>query len=249
MSCSSGEILDYGITPEPNQPRTQEIFPKRKFGQKNPQYRSFQSSWFDHLSWCKWLHWETNGNKAYYIICRNVHILKHLTSKNKESAFITDGFNNWKDATRAFEQHRKSTCHKEATNKWSIYLKGTNLKTQISRQLVSEKENARICLMKIFTSVEYLARQGMPLRGHQEDSGNFYQLLQLRANDSEELRYWLQKKKAYVSHEIQNDMLKIMSLQIQRAILRAVRTSVWYCVNADETVDASLTEQVIILIY
>ena len=176
-SCASGEILEYGITPEPNQPQSQEMFPKRMFGKKKPQFRSFQCSWFNNLLWSKWPHWEEKIDKAYCIICRNVHILNQLTSKNQESAFIIVGYNNWKDATRAFELHRKSTCHKEAIMKWDYYLKRTCVHTQICHQLVSEQEKARICLMKILTSVEYLARQGMPFRGHQEDSGNFYQLL------------------------------------------------------------------------
>ena len=158
-----------------------------------------------------WSKWQAQNDKANCIICRNIHIFNQLTSKNQENAFITVGYNNWKDATRAFEQHRKSTCHKEAIMKWDYYLKRTCVKTQICRQFVSEQETARICLMKILTSVEYLARQGMPLRGHQEDSGNFYQLLQLRSNDSDELRGWLKQKKAFITHEIQNEILKIMS--------------------------------------
>ena len=221
------------------------MFPKRMFGKKKPQFRSFQCSWFNNLLRSKWLHWEEKIDKAYCIICRNVHILNQLTSKNQESAFITVGYNNWKDATRAFELHRNSTCHKEAIMKWDYYLKRICVHTQICHQLVSEQEKARICLMKILTSVEYLARQGMPFRGHQEDSGNFYQLLQLRANDSDQLRGWLKQKKAFISHEIQNEMLKIMSQQIQREILKEVQTSVWYCISADEAIDSSLTEQVV----
>ena len=56
----------------------------------------------------------------------------------------------------------------------------------------------------------------------------------------------MQHKKAYTSHEIQDEILKIMSQQLQRAILKDINASTWYCVSADETIDASLTEQVII---
>ena len=244
--CSSSKSFDFGVVEEPHQPRSQVVFPKRKFGQKNPEYRSFQSSWFHNLLWSKWLHWESQIDKVYCIICRNVNSLNQFTSlKSKESAFITNGFNNWKDATRAFEQHRKSACHKEAIIKWNYHVKGTSVNTQLIYQLSSEQEKARICLLKLFTSVEYLARQAMPLRGHQEDSGNFHGLLQLRGNDSDELKDWLRRKKSFVSHEIQNEMLKIMSQQILRSILKEVYASTWFSISADETLDASLTEQVI----
>ena len=39
--------------------------------------------------------------------------------------------NTWKDAMRAFEQHRKSACHKEAIIKWNYHVKGTSVKTQL----------------------------------------------------------------------------------------------------------------------
>ena len=39
-------------------------------------------------------------------------------------------------------------------------------------------------------------------------------------------------------------MLKIMSSQIQRSILNDIQSSLWYSICADETVDASLCEQV-----
>ena len=67
--------------------------------------------------------------------------------------------------------------------------------------------------------------------------------MQLRANDFNDL---VAAKKAYTSHEIQDEMLKIMSHQIYRSILKHVYTSKWYSVSVDETVDASLTEQVYI---
>ena len=122
-------------------------------------------------------------------MCQNVHALKQLTlSKSKETAFISTGFNNWKDATRVFEQHRKSACHMEAVMKWNQHVKGTSINVQLQHHLVAQQEKARHCLMKVFTSVEYLARQGLPLRSHHEHDGNFSRLLQLKADDSEELR-------------------------------------------------------------
>ena len=43
---------------------------------------------------------------------------------------------------------------------------------------------------------------------------------------------------------MQNEMLKIMTHQILRSVFREVHASTWYSVIADETVDASLVEQV-----
>ena len=232
------------IRSHPYQPRSH-VFPKKRFGQAKPEYRSFKASWFDHRNWSNWLHWEAANERAYCIICRNVYALGQLTmSRNRETAFITTGFANWKDATRSFEQHRKSLCHKEALMKWSHHVQGMSVNTHLQQQLTDEREKARCCLEKLFTSIEYLARQALPLRGHTESSGNFFQLLQLRADDSPELKSWLSQRRAYTSHEVQNEMLQILSCQLQRSILNDVHSSLWYSISADETVDASLCEQV-----
>ena len=88
-----------------------------------------------------------------------MHILNQLTlSKCRENAFITVSFNNWKYATRSFEQHRKSACHREALMKWDYHTKGSGVSIQLQHQLASDQEKGRHCLIKLFTSVEYLPR-------------------------------------------------------------------------------------------
>jgi hypothetical protein len=65
---------------------------------------------------------------------------------------------------------------------------------QLSQQTDCAQRESRSCLSIIFTSIKYLARQGLPLRGHDDCSGNLQQLLKLRAQDSLELQQWLEKK-------------------------------------------------------
>ena len=64
---------------------------------------------------------------------------------------------------------------------WSHHVQGVSVNTHLQRQLIDEQEKARHCLKKLFTSIEYLARQALPMRGLIESSGNFFQL---RADDS-----------------------------------------------------------------
>ena len=65
-----------------------------------------------------WLHWNSGTEKAYCFVCPNVNLLNQLTFlKCAENAFISSGFNTWKNATKEFERHRKSACHQEAVLK------------------------------------------------------------------------------------------------------------------------------------
>ena len=150
----------------------------------------------------------------------------------------------WKNATKAFEKHRQSACHQEAVLKWHHHLKQTNIGAQLSDQIRNDQKRNRHCLEMLFTSVEYLARQALPFRGHTEERGNFHQLMVLRGNESAELKSWMACTRSYMSHEIQNEMLQIMGHQILRAIMKDVSSSNWFALIADEATDASLVEQV-----
>lgn len=77
-------------------------------------------------------------------------------------------------------------------------------------------------LLKILSSIRFLARQALPLRGHYTDSdGNLYQLLKLQGEDAE-LIEWLQRRvNKYTSPEIQNDLSKVMVMQVMRKYLKS----------------------------
>ena len=60
---SSISVVEVGD--KPNQPRLQ-TFPKRSFGIKSINYRSFQAAWYG--KW-KWLHYDQSLDKAYCRTC------------------------------------------------------------------------------------------------------------------------------------------------------------------------------------
>ena len=66
-----------------------------------------------------------------------------------------------------------------------------------------EKEVARDMLQIILSSVRFLARQGLALRGNNSDAeSNLLQLLKLRSEECPQLCTWLQRERLkYTSHE------------------------------------------------
>lgn len=65
----------------------------------------------------------------------------------------------------------------------------------LSRAHRAEKEQAREILRLILSSVCFLARQGLALRGSGSDaSANLLQLLRLRAEDHPGVLQWLEKE-------------------------------------------------------
>ena len=73
-----------------------------------------------------------------------------------------------------------------------------------------EMENDRKMLLVLLSTARYLARQNSAFRGHEEESSNFLQLLNLRCNDMPGLKDWLDKKSCR-SPQIQNEMIRTLA--------------------------------------
>ncbi|CAF1383907.1 unnamed protein product, partial [Didymodactylos carnosus] len=81
-----------------------------------------------------------------------------------------------------------------------------------------QEQRRRMLLMEI-TSIIYLLRQGLALRGHVDEESNLIQLLKLRSIDDSDLQDWINDKK-YLSHDIVNEITKEISLTIVRDIVK-----------------------------
>ena len=90
------------------------------------------------------------------------------------------------------------------------------LESFLSKQPATEKQNNRHCLLEIIQCIRFLCRQGLALRGDDDDQdGNLKQLIHMKAYSDTMLKNWLVKKdNVYTSPEIQNEIIQTMSLQV-----------------------------------
>ena len=97
-----------------------------------------------------------------------------------------------------------------------------------------------------------MGRQGLHLRGdgpHNDLDSNFYQLLLLRTEDFQGINVFIEKKQMkYTSHEIQNELLSIMSLQDIREIASQIQSAPYFTVMIDKATDLTNVEQVVLVI-
>ena len=237
-------LSDIRFHDKPNQPTTL-CFPKRTFGKKQPVKRAFQRSWFK--SW-SWLHYDEATDTSFCYYCGKAEQEGKLKATNKDVAFITKGFNNWKDATDCFRRHEQSKCHLESLE---IIVKLPNSVPDIGEVLSTAhahgKSTNRKIFLKILQNIQFLARQGIALRGHDDKESNFLQLFKLRRCDNHDMSNWLEKKgDKYLSPDIQNEVIQLMSLSILRSIASSVQGAHFFSVMADECVDVSNNEQLVI---
>ena len=120
---SSIESSIRSLPAHPHQPTTYQ-FPKREFGKKTLVKRSFQPSWY--TKW-PWLHYMEDQDAVLCFICAKASLEKKIHwSSNADSAFISTGFSNWKDATVKFANHASSV-----TRKLSLKLSHSPLNVEI----------------------------------------------------------------------------------------------------------------------
>ena len=136
-----------------------------------------------------------------------------MFSKRQLNCFVKDGFCNWKNALAKMDEHERSEMHREAVVKLAATASSTHVGAQLNAQHSLDQQHHQHMLTKLLSSIRFLARQGLPLRGHHEDlnslDGNLYKLLLLRSEDCPELKSWVHRKE-YTSPDIVNKIITIM---------------------------------------
>ena len=163
---------------KPNQPKDF-LYPKRNFSKNGKDERSFLLSWYE--TW-KWLHYNEIDYTVYCIICLNAKRFHMLSDIKVEKAFVKRGYYNWKNARstdKGFNTHESSRCHQQAAVRST-----QDISLALEKNLSNVQRQDRESLLKVISSLRYLARQGLPLRGKKDDKeSNFQQLLKLRAEN------------------------------------------------------------------
>ena len=166
-------------------------------------------------------------------------------SKRQTSSFLDTGFKSWNKAIERFNEHERSEMHKEATLKLAMKNSSSDIGVQLLTQCEDRRRFHREMLMKLLSSIRYLSRQGLALRGHNESAdtldGNLYQLLLLLSENDRPMREWLSKRE-YISPDIVNELITTMGPCVLRNILAKVKEAMWYAIIADEATDISHNE-------
>jgi hypothetical protein len=208
---------------------------------KDSDNRSFQYNWYKRWSW---LDWDQLSGRVLCHPCRVVNQMGiRLLSKNADPTFSTSGFCTWKDAVRRFDKHAFSKAHMESVRKLQDHLKGVNVAAQLNQQLSSEHSQNYQALMHILSTLKFLCRQGLAIRGHVHSEGNFQELLCLRCEDNSELKSWLGRKSSFTSVEVQNECITLMAHHVLRKITRKIQEAQFFSIICDEVTDQSRQHQ------
>ena len=115
--------------------------------------RNFRHGWFKQYPWLTVC---LTKNKVFCSPCRYIFLNKMLTfSKNFSPAFIEDGFNTWRKATKRFCDHEVSLSHREAKMKM-IAIGQPALPQSFTDQTRRQQESSRKSLLTQLSCLGYL---------------------------------------------------------------------------------------------
>ena len=98
-----------------------------------------------------------------------------------------------KEESKKFHQHSLSDLHKEAVLKIELMNQQDNVSTLIQKKLASDQQSHHEILLRQISSLKFLPRQGLAIRGHEELEGKLLQLLKLRSEDFPDLKGGLKR--------------------------------------------------------
>ena len=219
-------------------------YPKTFVGQRS---RTFQPKWAFRF---KWVEYSLLEDKVYCHPCRHFGDGTLRTWEGDGSRF-----NQWKKANNKFLEHDDHPSHKAAVIRhveWQKSLQTGGIRNLILNGTEKAAMTNRVYIAAVAEVVNFCARQGLPLRGHDESDksdnrGNFLELLELISHHHLVVKEKLQHRRTlYTSPLIQNELIHIQARLIHSDICREVRDAGIFSIMADESRDLSKHEQVAI---
>jgi hypothetical protein len=162
--------------------------------------------------------------------------------------------------TEKLHNHENSPSHRKAFTTWKEaerrIIDGTGIDVHVQSQINLEKQRWRDILQRILTCIKFLVWQNLALRGHEENLshenkniGNFLSLIKLIAQYDPLLAKHLQHAQenpgsvSYLSPEIQNEFIHLLSSTVRNHLLAAIRKNKYYGILLDSTPDLGHREQ------
>ena len=142
--------------------------------------RRFRPLWYSRFPWIS----VCIAKKAILCYFCTFATLCHLVPVSKvPSKFATTGYQNWRKVTEKLLEHEKSDIHASATLAVRHLTEKDSIEQSLKHQNDAIKRERRDILLMQLSSLRYLLRQGLSIRGHEEIEGNLRQLMLLRAED------------------------------------------------------------------
>ena len=218
------------------------------------QFRRFNSAWYEQYPW---LEYSAHKDAAYCFPC-----FLFSSERQKNKRFLSEGFENWKKvggSDCALRNHCGVTnsAHSQSLQKWhNLPIQEHSIQVAFNRQTEHQIEKNRLRLTATIEALQFLTRQGLALRGHDESTeslnrGKFLQLLLFMCKQSEKYAdvcfYRAPRNATMTSPDVQKDVVSAFASEVRASITSKIGNR-FFCILVDESRDESAKEQMSLVI-
>ena len=217
--------------------------------------RQFKVEWVRNHPW---LHYSSSEDGVYCKAC--ALFAPSDIRQQKLGVLVTKPFSVWTKQSSTFRSHEELQYHQDSMTRMVAFKDSCSDPTRNVACLLNKAHEDQVARnVKVMKSLPkcvcFCGKQGLPFRGHRDDytssesdnKGNFIELVQFRSETDEVLRTYLQaapRNTLYTSKTIQNEIISVIGMAIQKKIVKEVQTAKKFSLLADEVTDCANLEQV-----
>lgn len=234
---------------------------------KDDQERHFSNFYYERTINChekqkrKWLIYSKKLNRVYCFCCK--------LFGNCRTQLSSDGCYDWRNLGKVLKRHENTSDHLKSMMKWfeleGRLRSGKTIDQENEALIRQAKKHWHDLIIRLVDIINFLAKHNLAFRGHREsfsssegldlknNSGNFMDIFKLIAKYdvtlSEHLRRINDKeiRDHYLSPEIQNELITLMSEEVIGVITKQIKSSKYYAFMLDCTKDAGRVEQMTVI--
>ncbi len=188
---------------------------------------------------------------------------KLFTKGHQKGQLANEGCNDWIHLSTRLKEHETSADHVLNMTTWyelrSRLQKHQTIDKAAQRQLEKEKDHWRKVLFRIVCIVKFLAKHNLAFRGtnsklYEDSNGNFLGLVEMLAEFDPVIQEHVcritneETHAHYLDYKIQNELIQLLASSIRSEIVKKIKSSKYFSVILDCTLDASHQEQMSLII-
>lgn len=191
------------------------------------------------------------------VYCETCWLFSNRLEKSFKNNWIL-GINDWHHIGDKINVHETSRQHIQAVESRCLWLKNRTIDSQLEIQINEEALFWKNVLTRLIKIILFLTAGNTALRGNEGSNkkenlseGNFIRTVKLLADFDPVLHQLLNEDKykiKYLSWQIQNEIIQLLSSEVLNILANEVKTSKFYSIIVDSTQDITKIDQLSIIL-
>ncbi|ONM26952.1 hypothetical protein ZEAMMB73_Zm00001d007493 [Zea mays] len=184
--------------------------------------------------------WDNLDNNKRGVLIERGPLFKSNKSK---SLLASDGVRDWQRLSKRLKEHESSVEHLTNMNTWNELKmrlsKNKTIDDDLQREISKERERWRQVLIRIVSTIKFLAKHNLAFRGtneklYQANNGNFLGTIEMMGEFDRVIQDHIRRIQNseihhhYLGHRIQNEIISLLAHCVKQTILKVIKAAKYF---------------------